>query len=337
MNGLYLDSGWVNAERLTASNAPFVIAVGGRGIGKTYGVIKDLLIKNEKFIYLRRTQTQIEACKIDALSPFKPICDDLGIIVKSKPISKYVAGFFKVNDKEELFSVGVSLTAFASIRGFSAQDYDYLLFDEFIPERHERRMTHEGEAFLNLLESINRNRELQDKPPLKVIMLSNANKLDSPILQAIGALKPLDKMIRKGVEYSSFFDGDLEIYRYLNSPISERKKNTALYRIANNRDFENMSVNNSFGDEIYENVKSMPLREFIPLVSIKEMTIYSHKADKIYYVIPGVKCENVISNDVNFLKGFRRKYFYLYTALCSGKVFFSDADIKIKFSNIWEI
>ena len=183
--GLYLNDGWINASALINCPAPFVVAVGGRGIGKTYGVMRELLFRQKPFIYLRRTQVQIDACKVQELSPFAAICRDENRYIESRTISKYVAGFVEVcGDMETLRAIGLALSTFANVRGFDASGYEYVVFDEFIPEKHERPIPYEGDAFLNVLETVNRNRELQGREPVKVIMLSNANKLDSPILQA---------------------------------------------------------------------------------------------------------------------------------------------------------
>ena len=337
MNNLYENDGWINAAAVVNSKAPFVVCVGGRGIGKTYGVFKELLTKHNKpFIYLRRAQVQIDACKTQELSPFTAVARDLNIAVDSGSISKYVAGFYRVEgDKKNLIAIGIALSTFSNIRGFDASDYDHIVFDEFIPEKHERPISHEGEAFLNVLETINRNRELKDLPPVKTIMLSNANKLDSPILAAIGALNPLDRMIRKGNDRATFYNGDLEIFRYINSPVSAKKKNTALYRLSNSKDFSDMSLNNSFGEEAYRNVKSLPIQEFLPLASINGITVLRHKSNKTYYVVNGVKSERVYTSTQQQQREFCRRTYNSYEAWCRGNVFFATAEAKVKFENIW--
>lgn len=336
MNELYTDAGWVNAQRLIRSPAPFVIAVGGRGIGKTYGVLDELLQIGEPFIYLRRTQVQIDACKVPELSPFNAVCRDRGISVSTGTISKYVAGFYRVEgEDQELIALGIALSTFANVRGFDASGYKYCVFDEFIPERHERPIPHEGDAFLNVLETINRNRELLGEDPVKVIMLSNANKLDSPILAAIGALQPLDKMTRGGREWGRWYDGALEIFRYVDSPISERKKSGALYRISQSDDFNRMALDNSFGADTYYNVCSKPLREYEPVASAQGITLYRHKSNGTYYVVPGIRSENVYTSSPEQMRAFCRRCVGSYEALCRGDVYFASAPAKVTFESIW--
>lgn len=333
---LYTRDGWINAEEPLNTRAPFVILIGGRGIGKTYGVFKFLLENKQRFIYLRRSQVQIDACKVQELSPFNAVSRDMGLAIDSGSLSKYVAGFYrKEGENKELFSVGFALSTFANVRGFDASNYDFIVFDEFIPEKHERPINHEGEAFLNVLETINRNRELQGLPAVKTIMISNANKLDSPILSAIGALQPVDKMIRGGKSFGRFYDGDLEIYRYTDSPISDKKRDTALYRMSNISDFVGMALNNSFGDETYTNVKGLPIQEFHPFASTRNITVLRHKSDGRWYVVEGTKSADTYSTTPEQQREFRRKTYQSYEAFCKGKVYFSTAQAKVTFENIW--
>ena len=181
-NELYTSKGWVNTSLLINSPAPIVIAIGGRGIGKTYGCLKDLYNTGEKFIYLRRTQTQIDNISIPALNPFNALISE-NINVSVKKNGKYIVDFYRnfINESGEMetetepFSMGVALSTFANIRGISSTA-KYVLFDEIIPERSERKnlIKEEGESFLNLIESLNRNKEIQGLEPMKFILLSNS-------------------------------------------------------------------------------------------------------------------------------------------------------------------
>ena len=166
---LYTSDGWVNASSLIECPEPFVIALGGRGIGKSYGILWELYQKKIPFIYMRRTQTQLDAVTIQPLNPFNQIALDKGLHIRAEKLSKHTVGFYN-EDEEEPFSIGIALSTFSSIRSLSAEKYEVLFFDEIIPERHEKPIKEEGLAFANVLESLNRNRELQDRKPLKVIL-----------------------------------------------------------------------------------------------------------------------------------------------------------------------
>lgn len=211
MNSLYTKEGWIDTDVIFNDPAPFIIMVGGRGIGKTYGILREVLRRDLRFIYLRRTQSQIDVIKLKELNPFHAINTGEGTDITTSPIGKYMCGFYHADEEGKSIGapvgIGVALSTFANIRGVDGSTYDIIVFDEFIPERHERGIKEEGTALLNALETINRNRELQGQLPVKTIFLSNSNNLDSPILDALGALRTVDNMIRKGKTHTVIHEG----------------------------------------------------------------------------------------------------------------------------------
>lgn len=337
----YTPDGWINAAAVLDDPATFVVCVGGRGIGKTFGILKEVLSRGMKFIYLRRTQAQIDTIKLKELNPFKAVNDVTGSDIVSGSLGKYMGGFWHSDEKGQAvgapIGLAVALSTVSNIRGMSAEDYEVVIFDEFIPEHHERPIRAEETAFLNCMETFNRNREFQDKPPLKVVLLSNSNDLDSPILQAIGALRPLDEMIRKRQSYRAIAGGAVAIYRYLDSPITAKKKNTVLYQVSNNEDFSGMALENEFSKANYENVCRCDLKQFQPLVSIGGLTVYEHKSERLYYVVDGVKSETVYTLYPNSIAAFAKKYWYLKEAMLVLKIKYVSAPVKIAFEKIWGV
>lgn len=337
----YTPDGWINAAAVMDDPATFCICVGGRGIGKTFGILKETLERGMKFIYLRRTQAQIDTIKLKELNPFKAVNDVCGTDIVSGSLGKYMGGFWHSTEdgKPSGNPVGlaVALSTVSNIRGMSAEDYDIVIFDEFIPERHERPIRAEDTAFLNCMETFNRNREIQNRPPLKVVMLSNSNDLDSPILSAIGALRPLDEMIRKRQNYRMLAGGAVAIYRFLDSPITSKKRNTVLYKVSNSEDFSGMALDNEFSRANYENVCRCDLKQFQPLVSIGGLTVYEHKSERLYYVVDGIKSEVVYTMYPNSIAAFIKKYWYLKEAMLVLKIRYVSAPVKIAFEKIWGV
>lgn len=343
MAGYYLPDGWVNARVWFDDPAPFVVALGGRGIGKTFGALDVVTGPGaSKHIYMRRTQAQIDACKLSELNPYKSINDARGRSFIMGAMGKYTAGVYKGEVIDGVLKatgapvgLGIALSVFANIRGVDGLGYNTLLFDEFIRECHERPFANEGDAFLNAYETLNRNRELQGRPPLKAILLSNSNDLRSPILEALGVVDLVDRMQRKGKHHGTAADGAISVYLYPDSPISERKRNTALYKVANSADFAAMALDNSFGAANYENVKSCPLREYSPLVSVGGVTVYAHVNNGTFYVVDGIKAPVVYTTLPNDIKAFRRAYVYLYDALLRRELYYSSAPVKVRFERVW--
>ena len=343
MKNLYTSDGWIDAAQIVESPCPFVLAIGGRGIGKTYGVLLELYNRSIPFIYMRRTQSQLDAVTIPALNPFNQINTDNGYNVVAEKMGKYTVGFYNgATDEEgktraagEPFAIGIALSTFASIRGMSAERFEVLLFDEIIPERHEKAFKEEELAFANALESLNRNRELTGRDSLKVIMLSNSNTLNSKIISALGCMDELERMTKRGIDYKVFRD-DLAIFRYMDSPVSARKKNTALYRMIQNKDFQGMALDNDFSAADFEFVQQKPLAEYNMIVSVGNCTICKHKSNGEYYVIAGKKAAIKYTLLPLERKAFQKQYYYVWGAVLRKKVYFQSGTVKIEFERAWE-
>ncbi len=85
---IYDENGYLNFAKISTINVPFVLIVGARAIGKTYGALRHEIESGEIFALMRRTQNQIDMVRRPEFSPFKPITEDTGIEVWLKPISK---------------------------------------------------------------------------------------------------------------------------------------------------------------------------------------------------------------------------------------------------------
>ena len=326
---LYTDEGWVNARTLVQCAEPFVIALGGRGIGKSYGILWELYQEKIPFIYMRRTQTQLDAVTIPPLNPFNQIAIDKGLAITASKLSKHTVGFYDSEDESEPFSIGIALSTFSSIRSLSAEKYEVLFFDEIIPERHEKPIKEEGLAFANVLESLNRNRELQNRKPLKVILATNSNTLNSKIIDSLGCLDIIDNMVRNGQNFKSV-KGMIAIFRYTDSPITEKKRSSALYQVIKNEDFTGMALDNEFSKSDYENVRTKPLAEYFPLCSYGNTTIMKHKSKKEYYCVSGIKAQEHFDKLPLSTKAFQRKYWYVYGAMMDKRIYYQNASVKIE-------
>ena len=88
---LYDKNGYINFQTPANSGCPFNWLIGGRGIGKTYGGLKFLSVDNNfPFIYMRRTQRQIELSCLPSTMPFKKINEDFGRKIKPKTEKDFI-------------------------------------------------------------------------------------------------------------------------------------------------------------------------------------------------------------------------------------------------------
>lgn len=291
--GMYLDSGYFNARWVLSRGLPFNLVDGGRGTGKTYTTLLTLLEDGKKFMLFRRTQSQIDIISKPEFSPFKSITrDHPEWQLVCAPLSKYTAGIYKaiINDEGKQVPDGAplaymcALSTFSNLRGFDASDVEVVVFDEYIPERHERPIKNEAAALLNAYETINRNRELSGRPPLQLICLANANDFACDLHIELNIVTRMETMQRRGQSMMMLKDRGIGIFLLNESPIGDLKRNTALYRAAGEGDFTAMALDNKFADYDASLVTAQNLTEYKPIIACGEICIYRHKSARQWYV-----------------------------------------------------
>lgn len=285
---IYADNGYLNVPYILGLKVPFIFCVGGRGTGKTYGALRYVLDNDIRFLYMRRTQAQADLINRAEFSPFKTVAADRGEIITSVPITKYNTAFYraemeddKLIPKGEPIGYTLALSTVSNLRGFDMSDCKLLIYDEFIPEKHERPLKNEADALFNAYETINRNRELQGNPALKVLCLANANDITNPIFEALKVIDKVYQMQRNKQALTINMSRGYAIVLLDESPISARKKTTALYRLTDGSDFANMALNNSYNVS-YEKPK-VNLIEYTPIVIVDGITLYKHKSTGAIY------------------------------------------------------
>lgn len=281
---IYLENGYVDIKKILALRIPFIFIIGGRSTGKTYGALLHAIIETIKFILMRRTQTQTDIINNPDFSPFKPINRDHGLNITTKKIEKNIGGVYE-NIEEGGAPIGytTALSTIKNVRGFDASDVDLIIYDEFIPEKHERLIKGEADALWNAIETINRNRELLGLPPVQLLALANSNDLANPLFLDLGVIRVIQKMQKKGQNCYINRERGLAIFDLGDSEISVKKAQTALYKLKKGSEFANMSLSNKYSNEVAGKIKSRSLKEFVPIVMIGELCIYEHKSEGTLY------------------------------------------------------
>lgn len=334
-NQLYQEGGWVNPAPLFDCAEPFVFGYGARGIGKTYGVLSEArsraLTGRGKFILLRRQQTQADFVGKQEFSPFKPIDFDNGFQTDVRRLDKFTSAFY-VN--EEIIGYIMALSTVTNIRGFDGSDVATMFYDEFIPEKHARPIKNESDALWNAYETINRNRELFGKPPLKLIGMSNANDISNELFLSLGIVDKIDRMKRKGQSIYTNVEKGLTIIDYQHAEISAAKKKTALYRLTQGSDFEKMAIENEFLSEYSGEYRSIPLAECKPLVEVGEICVYRHKSSRFYYIsghTAGTPAASFGAGNTERQR-FKNSHFYLWQAYLTRRIVFESRLTEILFN-----
>lgn len=333
MAKLYAESGYIDWDYIYKNSQVYTFVTGGRGTGKTFGLLKYVFDHNLKFVFLRRTQKQIKMIKNPALNPFNALIANLGdkYAATIKSVGEEVSGVFR-DGEDEPCGLLLPLSTISSVRGFDASNIEVLIYDEFIPEQHEKNIANEGGAFLNAIETIARNRELDGKPPLKVFCLANSNKLANPVYMELKIVNTVYKMFERGQSMMSIPERCLTIIHLTGSPISAKKEATSLYKLAGDSDFSRMALENEFAGVDDSQVKTRNLKEYRPLVTVGELTVYRHKNQRTYYVTEHRQGEPVTyeANEADLLR-FRRDWVGLRLAHFGKRVFFENYMMVVLF------
>ena len=325
---LYEKSGYINMPDIIEAGYPFTFVTGARRTGKTYGALTYALENKIRFIYLRRTQTEIDVCKSADLSPFKNINKN----ILTRNLAKGVIGFVDTANDDQLIAPGMALTTLHNVRGISGDDYSMIIYDEFIPEKIARPIKGEFDAWSNTYETLNSNRELYGQEPMQFLCLANSNAAANPIFMGLGLVQTLEKIKR---EHRSFWSDErrgILIVNAENSPISQKKKKTALGKLTAGTDFAAMAYENEYAFDDWSNIESRSLKEYRPDTTVGEITIYRHKGRREYYVTQHQSGSPIVyGSNEREIEAFSRSANRFRTAYLDGVMWFENYLAKILF------
>lgn len=254
---------------------PFMVFIGGRGIGKTYSALRKCMGLSDPFIYMRNTDVQLKESSSAFGNPFKRLNRDLGtdFTLKSEKSHSLIL------DDGALRGYAVALSTFKNLRGIDLSDVKVVVFDEFIEQGTLNY--NQYSAFLNFYEVANRNRELEGEDPLIVYMLSNAQKLDNPILAESGISEQIYRRLILGRD-EVLVEGPWKVRLYKDNKVSKAKAETTLYK-GMREEYFNETINNLFAHDDFSHIGRKPLNEYYALCSIDGIYIYRHKSEERYY------------------------------------------------------
>ena len=338
---IYDSNGYVNVRGILDEGYPFNFLVGGRGTGKTYTTLKVAKEDSRMFMLMRRTQSQADLISKPEFSVFKPLNEDLGWNVMVKSVSKYNSMFYEpCGDAEKTphpIGYTCALSTLSNMRGFDASDIQLLIYDEFIPEKHERLLKNEADAIFNAYETMNRNRELKGIEPIQMVCLANANDITNPVFESLKLIRIADKMQKGNTDRWTDDSRGIQLIMLHRSPISRRKSSTVLYNLTEGTEFSNMSIDNDFNVD-RQHVRPRPLSEYTPVCSIGELCIYRHKAESRLYAsthLSGVFNRNYSLTDTDRLH-YQRLFHSHWDMYISGKIDFEDVLSEKLFIKYWD-
>ena len=161
---------------------------------------------------------------------------------------------------------------------------------------------------------------------MQVFLLSNAQKLDNPILAGYNVMHVIESMIRHGQH--DYHDKAL----YINLPesdVSTMKANTANYQLIHGTKIADEALNNKFAFDSFYGIQRRNLNEYVPICQIDGIYIYKHKSGGRLYACHA-QAQNIPvfssrDNRTAFLRAYGRK---LFDAAAKGYLEYSNFVVK---------
>ena len=323
------------------------LIVGGRNTGKTYSTLKDAKLSSKGFIFIKRTNLDVNNlcaggtvhnAKMDIdfeydLSPFADLNQDMGWNVKANRIYDGLGGFWDYTIDGDLLSkkpIGYifSLNRVAKFKGFGGlRNCEEMIFDEFIASPWERISREEGNQVLELYKTVSRDREHRGQKPLKLICLANANDISNPLFNTLQITDDVARMIDSKSEY--FYDRGILVHLIKDSPeFYEVESKTQIYEAMHNTVWGRMAFDNEFSRNDFSCVrKKQNIKHAIPICQVRfdNEIWYIWKRDEYYYINTSAHHAKEFY-DLN-REGDRRKFFYnevgyIQDAVSNGTAFF---------------
>lgn len=330
---------FINVQDYFKENINFYFFVGGRGIGKTYSTIQ-YLDSLDFFIYMRYSRGELEKAIGNTNNPED---NEFYKIDPNYNINELQDGFYGIYKGDTLKGYGVCLQTFYKVRGVNYERAQALFLDEFIPEKNARRVLKDpSDALFNSIESINRNREFFDKPPIKVICCANSNNIYNEIFVALNVIQDVELSLM--MQDKTFCDPERDLQITIldsKEDFIEKKKNTSLYRLTKGTSFYKMALENDFAYNDFDYVKNnMSIIGYVQFLQIDNIMIWKKKGDDSFickYTKEHRKDKLFINNEVQikYINKYYREIFF--TSILNNKIYFDSYEIKKKIFDIFNI
>ena len=274
-----------------------------RGPGKTYSFLRYCIDNRIFFIYMKRTNDDVELLctgadnpdlKVDA-DPFVPLNRDFGWNIKPKliPKQKGLGAFYDCN--EEGAPVGaplgliVSMAKIKSIKGMDMSKASFICFDEFIPQSTEVVRRKEGEAFADFVMTVMRDK-IKRGQRLQLVLFANAEEISTPLTNAFELVDDMAELAFR--RESHYYNKDRRIlYHHITQqeiPLTPEELNSDMFVLMKGTAWAQKAFFGDFANNDFSNVLNMSIKNMTCIHKIdyknKEFYIYRRPADNMKYM-----------------------------------------------------
>lgn len=271
-----------------------------RGPGKTYSFLRYMIDTEQFFIYMKRTNDDIELLctgssnpdmKIDT-DPFVPLNRDFGWNIKPHLIDKGIAGFYDctADGKPSGAPLGliVSLNRVSKVKGSDMSKASWICFDEFVPQATEVVRHKEGETFLNFIMTVMRDK-IKRGQKLKLALFANSEEISTPVTNELEIVDDMAELsFRKQSHYYNHNRGMLLHYiTQQEIPLTREELRSGMYRLMSGTAWAQKAFFGEFANNDFSNVKQMSIKNMTCLhrIHYKSHDYYIYyRQDGMYYM-----------------------------------------------------
>lgn len=250
---------YFDPEPILSRNAFMTFFISNRGVGKTYSakqrIIKKYKTKKHLFLFLKRTETEIEATA-------DGFWDDMAT---EKQVFKHQKNRFYIGDREvtkddegndheeitwHLFGYSTALSTISKLKGISPQDVKTVLWDEFIAY-DGRYLPNEAQRLLDVMETVGRMND-------DVRLIGTGNKNEDGFYPVFHELKLPKSSDFEDNKIYSFKRGEVVIYSFTNTEYVKAKSKTKLGKVAKGTTYYESMIENKKQSSFSELVADQP-------------------------------------------------------------------------------
>ena len=285
----------------TYPDAGMYVVWSRRGPGKTYSFLRYCTDCEFFFIYVKRTNDDVDLICTGAdnpdlkadLDPFVPLNRDFGWNIKPKLIKKGIAAFYEFD--EEGKPVGapigmlISLSRVKSVKGMDLSRARFICFDEFIPQATEIVRRNEGEAFADFIMTVMRDKAKRHQK-LQVVLFANAEDISTPITNAFDLVDDMADMSFK--KLSHYYNRERRILLHhitqAEIPLSDEELHSDMFCMMKGTAWAQKAFFGDFVNNDFSNVKKLSVKNMECVHKIiyknKKFYIYRRPSDNMHYM-----------------------------------------------------
>lgn len=225
------DFEYYEGSRPLNSGCPFIFSSGNRGTGKSFNwkryVIRDYLKRGHEFIYLRRTQKDLERCLPRWFDDVRSKFTNENIEITAKK-NEFILTRYDGEEIRESYVIGYYYSIGETIKSIPFERVYTILYDEFLPDDgrylHSSNPFYEPEQLLSAYMTVARGVDKPIRDDVRMIAIANNVSCFNPYYTYFG----LDMSGYQGEEYYSKINNGVYGEIVYNKGIAEHMLNSKI-------------------------------------------------------------------------------------------------------------